>query len=101
MVEYGAVRHGTLAFLFIGGPKAGQVMDVAGNSLRVVVPGRLLSEDPIGDDGRNISAGFICEYTYFRRFITDKTGREHAVFVYADCDPIIELMKFYAEGSHS
>ena len=84
--------------LFIGGPKAGRMIEVDHIALKVVLPRSEPYSTIHNDAGGFSSQGFVCDYTYFRQFLTDKSGRDHAVFVEVDCDPLIELMKFYAEN---
>lgn len=87
--------------LFIGGPKAGCVIDVDDRALKVMIP-RLepFSATPCAESN-SVSQGFICDHVYFRQSMTDNTGREHFIFVEPDCDPLLALMNFYAEAKHS
>lgn len=87
--------------LFIGGPKAGCIIDVDSRALKVVIPRLTPSSETVDIDNGSVSSGFICDHVYFRQLVTDKAGCDHAVFVEPDCDPLITLMNFYAEAKHS
>jgi len=87
--------------LFIGGPKAGHMLDVAPGmpGIRFPVLPSSLSTDIY--DRSNQPVGFGC-IEYKLDFATDKAGNRHAVYVLdGSGDPLIQLMEFYAASKHS
>ena len=69
--------------LFIGGPKAGAVIDVDPRASNAAIP---------------VAGGQII---YRRGHVKTASGESRFVFHLADEDPIDALMSFYANGDHS
>jgi hypothetical protein len=85
--------------LFIGGPKAGMLIDVDPRVNRVEFPVhppvQWVSEH---EELPNLSYGKIA---YKLDFAKDGNGNRHAMYVLGGSgDPLIQLMEFYAQANH-
>lgn len=88
--------------LFIGGPKAGCVIDVEVTKSRVDFPVFDRGYTSITTGGAEpTDATFKC-VSYIRDRATDKAGNRHGLFVFdGGEDPLITLMQFYAENAQA
>lgn len=92
-----------MKYLFIGGPEAGQIIDILHSSPTVqfpIFPDARSSFDPgqAGPDPLCVTASVV---VYRRDTVTDKSGSRHTVYVpEGSGDPLDTLLEFYA-SSHS
>lgn len=87
--------------LFIGGPKAGQMLDVTPGIPKVRIPVLPSGRHTDIYDRSNLSVGFS-DVMYELDFATDKSGNRHALYVLEGSgDPLVQLMEFYAASKHS
>lgn len=84
--------------LFIGGPKAGCVIDVDSRARNAMIPTRKTFGEYSRDTASLEVDDSFAYLTYYRQSMTDVTGKEHFVFVASDCDPLLTLMNFYVEA---
>lgn len=87
--------------LFIGGPKAGQMVEVNPNILSIQVPILPMTSakfDPYQQGPDPITFSFVI---YRRDFATDQSGNRHTLYVAEGSgDPLTTLLNFYAAADH-
>lgn len=84
--------------LFIGGPKAGCIVEMNTDMPSVRVP--VVPVRPATFSDLNLAAHLsVTEFVVYKRDVaTDKTGNRHIIYVCGEEDPLITLMNFYAEA---
>lgn len=88
--------------LFIGGPKAGCVIDVQESRTFVQFPKLTPARAEFDPHQRGPSEPVTFDLvTYKLDYAYDKAGNRHVVYVEENSgDPLITLMNFYAEAKH-